>query len=124
MRVLQLHTKQTTLILTHYSHYINSQSNFPIFLLLSTGTSSYIMLKQTIFILGLITITISAQNTLPNESQKTYPPPVEQSNATSSQQFTLEALMQISRGTEKFSLELYKVIALVLMSCLILRTMD
>lgn len=83
------------------------------------------MLQPAIFILGLIASTISAQtfaqnleqniaqtlgqNSLPNESQN--PPEQQQNDVSSSQQFTLQALMQISNGTEKFSLELYKVIS-------------
>lgn len=67
------------------------------------------MIQQTIFIFGLIATTISAQNALPNEIPKIYPPPVQPNITASAQDFTLEALMQISRGTEKFSLELYKV---------------
>lgn len=96
------------------------------------------MLRQVIFILGLIA-TISAQNlvqslaqnldmtssqnvaqndaqqrfgqnSLPNESQKPYPPEQQPIDVNSTQQFRLQALMQISEGTEKFSLELYKVI--------------
>lgn len=85
------------------------------------------MLQQAIFILGLIALAINAQNfaqnleqniaqnfaqnLLPNESQKYYPPaqqPQQQTN-DSAQEFTLQAIMQISNGTEKFSLELYKV---------------
>lgn len=83
------------------------------------------MLQPAIFVLGLIASTISAQtfaqnlepniaqnvgqNSLPNESQKLNPPQQPQNDLNSSQQFTLQALMQISNGTEKFSLELYKV---------------
>lgn len=67
------------------------------------------MVLQTIFIFGLIATTISAQNALPNEIPKIYPPPVEENSTVSARDFTLEALMQISQGTEQFSLELYKV---------------
>lgn len=83
------------------------------------------MLQQAIFILGLIASTISAQtfaqnleqniaqnfgqNALPNESQKFNPPDQQQNDTNSLQQFTLQAIMQISNGTEKFSLELFKV---------------
>lgn len=69
------------------------------------------MLHSAIIILGLIATTISAQNALPNDIRRVYPPQSEQRNNTSGPEFELEALMQISRGTEKFSLDLYKVIA-------------
>ncbi len=95
------------------------------------------MLHQAIFTLGLIATVVTAQNlaqnleqnvvqssvpnSLVNESQKFYPPDDQQqqqqptttstttNNTNSAQQFALQALMQISSGTEKFSLELYKV---------------
>lgn len=71
------------------------------------------MMQKVIFIFGLIATTISAQNPLPNEIPKIYPPPIQQNNTATARDFTLEALMQISRGTEKFSLDLYKVNSLV-----------
>lgn len=91
------------------------------------------MLQQAIFVLGLIAISIGAQsltqnleqniaqndgqNLLPNDSPRTDPPQEQQQQQQQPQQqqlndvqqFTLQAMMQISNGTEKFSLELYKV---------------
>ncbi|XP_037039060.1 serine protease inhibitor 77Ba-like [Bradysia coprophila] len=88
------------------------------------------MLRYGTFLLGLILATVTAQNfeqnmaqnALPNDSSKFVPPeqpqpqPPQQPNdsLTAAQQFILQATMQISNGTERFSLELYKRLAIAL----------